>query len=378
MDQLSVDISLDLPDFSLEFSHVFRLHGITALFGPSGCGKSTLLRVIAGLERRAAGRVAYGAELWQGGRRMVPTHRRGVGYVFQDTRLFPHLDVAGNLRYAERRAPPEKGGFSRDDVIQALDLAPLLARRPQLLSGGERQRVAIGRSLLSRPRLLLMDEPLAALDARRKGDLMGHIARLPRMFGLPVLYVTHAIDEVTRLADDIVALSDGRLLAAGEVAATLERLDLPPVSGRFEAGSVIEAIVRDYDREYLLTRLDVAGQTLVMPGTSVPPGARLRLRVRARDVSLALSRPHDISIRNILSGRLTEIRAERDTAFAEVLVDIGAGQHLRARLTRASVADLGLAPGVAVFALIKSVAFDRRALPRGAMDDPPPAGRSRD
>ncbi len=362
----------------MAFSHVFQLRGITALFGPSGCGKSTLLRVIAGLERRAAGRVAYGAEVWQEGRRMVPTHRRGVGFVFQDTRLFPHLDVAGNLRYAHRRAPSGAGGFSRDDVIDALDLAPLLGRRPHLLSGGERQRVAIGRTLLSRPRLLLMDEPLAALDAHRKGDLMPHIARLPQMFGLPVLYVTHAIDEVTRLADDIVALADGRLLAAGEVAATLERLDLPPVSGKFEAGSVIEADVLGFERKYMLTRLDVAGQTLVMPGTSVPPGARLRLRVRARDVSLALSRPHDISIRNILSGRLIEIRAEPDTAFAEALVDIGGGQHLRVRLTRASVADLGLAPGVAVFALIKSVAFDRRALPRRVGDDLRPGRHGRD
>ncbi len=370
MATLEIDIRLGLPDFTLEVAHSFALKGITALFGPSGCGKSTLLRVIAGFERGASGRVALGGEVWQDRRRFVLPHRRGVGYVFQDTRLFAHLDVAGNLRYAERRAP--LGGIARSDVIEALDLGPLLRRRPVRLSGGERQRVAIGRTLLSHPRLLLMDEPLAALDGHRKHDLMPYIARLPGAFGVPILYVTHSIDEVTRLADDIVALSEGRLLAAGEVAATLERLDLPPVSGRFEAGSLIQARVKGVDRKFMLTLLDVAGQEMVMPGMAVPEGADLRLRVRARDVSLARRRPEEISIRNILAGRVAEIASEPTTAFAEVLVDIGGGQHLRARLTRASVSDLDLAPGAEVFVLVKSVAFDRRALPREA--DPGQAG----
>lgn len=366
MTELRVDLQLDFPAFSLALAHDFPLSGITALFGPSGCGKSTVLRVIAGLERGADGRVAFGSETWQAERLFVRPHLRGVGYVFQDTRLFPHLSVEGNLRYAERRSSRGDGRIRWPDVIGALDIGPLLARRPASLSGGERQRVAIGRTLLTRPRLLLMDEPLAALDRGRKADLYPHIGNLPEIFGLSVIYVTHSIGEVTLLANRIVALADGRLLAAGGVAETLEKLDLTAASGRFEAGAVVEGRVTGIDRRFLLTEIAVAGQTIRMPGTAQPVGETLRLRVRARDVALAVIRPEGLSIRNILSGHVAEIVVEADTAFAEVLVDIGEGQRLRSRITRAAVSDLSLAEGSPVFALVKSIAFDRRALPRAA------------
>ncbi len=358
---LSVDIRLALAGFSLEVAHGFELGGITALFGASGAGKSMLLRVISGLERGASGRVEFGGEPWQGAGRFVPAHKRGVGYVFQDSRLFEHLDVAGNLRFAARRS----GSGRFDAVVKTLDLAPLLARRVAALSGGEQQRVAIGRTLLGAPRLLLMDEPMAALDHHRKARLLPYIARLPEAFGLPVIYVTHSVEEVTRLADRMVVLAAGKVLAAGGVAETLARLDIAEASGKFEAGSVVRAVVTGQDARFRLTELSLAGQALSMPASAVDIGAELRLRIRARDVAIAVEKPEGLSIRNVLEGRVLEIMQEAETAFAELLLEIGDGQRLRARITRASVAELGLRVGQPVFALVKSVSFDRRALPKG-------------
>lgn len=365
MSDLSIDVRVTYPEFTLSVAHDFAGEGITALFGPSGCGKSTLLRVIAGFERGAVGRVAFGDEVWQEARTRTAPHLRGVGYVFQDARLFPHLTARGNLDYAHKRAAKVPARYSFDDVVDVLDLAPLFDRRAPQLSGGERQRVAIGRTLLARPRLLLMDEPLAALDTRRKGEILPYIARLPKAFDLPILYVTHALEEVTQLCDRIVALAAGKVVAAGGVAETLERLDLADVQGRFEAGSVLTGHVAAQDTALHLTRVDLGGVTLEVPQIGLEPGAEVRLRVRARDVSLARARPEGLSIRNILPARILGVTVEPATAYAEVLLDLG-GQHLRARITRAAVQDLGLATGADVFALIKSVSFDRQALPRAA------------
>jgi molybdate transport system ATP-binding protein len=363
MSVLSLDIRVAFPGFALDVAQDFPAQGITALFGPSGCGKSTLLRVIAGFEGSATGRVAFGSEVWMDARTHLAPHRRGVGYVFQDARLFPHLSARGNLDYAARRARGFPAQYSFDDVVRVLDLAPLFDRRAQQLSGGERQRVAIGRTLLSRPRLLLMDEPLAALDTKRKAEIMPYIARLPQAFGLPILYVTHALEEVTQLCDRIVALSAGRVVATGGVAETLERLDLEGVQGHFEAGAVLRGRVMAQDAALHLTRIDLGCATLEVPEIGLDPGAEVRLRVRARDVSLARNRPEGLSIRNILNARVLAVVPEPDTAFAEVLLDLG-GQNLRARITRAAVLDLQLAAGQDVVALVKSVAFDRQALPR--------------
>ncbi|MEX2455037.1 MAG: molybdenum ABC transporter ATP-binding protein [Rhodospirillaceae bacterium] len=380
MTDLTLDVRIAYPDFELDVSHRFAMDGITALFGPSGCGKTTLLRIVAGLEKRTEGRIAFGEETWldAGGRVFVQPHRRGVGYVFQDARLFPHLSVEGNLRYAERRSVRNDDRVTMDDVISALDLGPLLARRTGALSGGERQRASIGRTLLTRPRLLLMDEPLAALDVQRKAEILPYIERLPGTFGVPVVYVTHAIDEVARLAQRMVVLAAGKKVADGPVTEVLERLDLQPATGRFEAGVVLTARVVGHDAGFRLTRLDHRGQRIEMPMVDLPVGSEVRLRVRARDVSLATVRPTGISVRNILSGTISQIEEEPDTAYAETLVDVG-GAKLRARITRAAVAELSLAPGMPVFALVKSIAFDRRALVSAAPLLPPePAGRESD
>jgi len=360
---LSVDIRVDFPGFSLEVAQEFAGDGITAVFGPSGCGKSTLLRSIAGFEPGAAGRVRFGDEVWMDARRSLAPHRRGVGYVFQDARLFPHLSVRGNLDFSARRAGGVPARYGFDDVAEVLDLAPLFARRVTQLSGGERQRVAIGRTLLARPRLLLMDEPLAALDTRRKGEILPYIARLRTAFRLPVLYVTHALEEVTQLCDRIVALAAGRVVATGDVASVLERLDLADVQGRFEAGAILLGRITGRDAAMHLSRVDLGGATLDVPEISRPVGEEVRLRVRARDVSLARGRPEGLSIRNRLAATVLAVEEENAGAFAEVLLDV-AGQHLRARVTRAAIRELGLVAGDAVTALVKSVAFDRQALPR--------------
>jgi molybdate transport system ATP-binding protein len=369
MPVLRCAIERHFRDFSLTIDETFGLDGITAVFGPSGSGKTTLLRAIAGLDRGISGTIRFAEQVWQDDRRriFVPPHKRGVGYVFQDARLFPHLNVAANLRYAERRSRPAQTGIGIgfDDVVEALDLAPLLDRETAALSGGERQRVAIGRTLLARPQLLLMDEPLAALDGRRKAAILPYIERLPATFGVPVLYITHAIAEVSQISQHMVLLSDGGISANGPVTEIMERLDLYPMTGRFEAGVVLDARVVAHDAGYRLTDLDVAGQRMVVPALDLPTDATLRLRIRARDVSLATARPDGISIRNILTGTIAEIAEEPETAFAEVLIDLG-GAHIRARVTRYSVADLALAPGRPVFALIKSVAIDRRMIVTGA------------
>lgn len=363
MARLTLDLTLDHGAFDLKIDHEAELSGITALFGPSGAGKSSLLRVIAGLERRAAGRVAFEGEAWQdsAARAFVPPHRRGIGLVFQDARLFGHLSVRGNLRYAARRAPGGSVAMGEPAVIAALDLGPLLDRRPASLSGGERQRVALGRALLTRPRLMLMDEPLSGLDIRRKAAILPYIARLPEAFGVPVLYVTHAIDEVTRIADRMIALKAGRVAAAGPLAETFARLDLDAGGSRFEAGVILRARVTGHDPAYALTGLEAEGQPLVMPAADVAAGSEVQLRIRARDVMLARARPEGVSAQNLLEGRVSEIVSEAETAFAEVFVSVGA-QSLRARITRAAVDQLGLAEGVPVVAVLKAISFDRRVL----------------
>lgn len=353
---LNVDIRLPRDGFTLNVAHDFAAAGVTTLFGPSGCGKTSLLQVIAGHET-ADGSLTWDDMDWRG----LAAHVRRVGYVFQDGRLFGHLDVAGNLDFAAKRARGDSR-IKRDDVIDVLGIGGLLHRSVTDLSGGERQRVAIARSLLNQPRLMLMDEPLAALDHKAKARIMPLIAALPRQFDVPVIYVTHALDEVAQVSDQVVMMQDGRVAAHGPVAEMLSRPDLQGLSGRFEAGSILQGVVLDHDEALHLTGLDVGGLRFDMPAIEAAVGQSLRLRVRARDVTLATQRPTGISTRNIHEGQILKIMPESDTAFAEVLVDLGPAQ-VQARVTRAAVADLDLAIGKPVFALIKSVSFDRRALP---------------
>ena len=377
MTALAIDVRLVRDEFSLHVNTQMDLDGITAVFGPSGAGKTTLLRIVAGLETRAEGRVAVGDELWQDtdGGVMVPAHARHLGFVFQDGRLFPHLTVEGNLRFAAERARRRYRGRTGDAsgagaggqhaagpdmsaVVGALDLKGLLERSTDTLSGGEQQRVAMGRALLADPRVLLMDEPLSALDLRRKAEIIPYIERLAGEFGVPMLYVTHNVDEVARLASCMLLLADGRLAAQGGVAEVLERVELWPLTGRLEAGSVLEAIAGvTHDG---ITSLDVEGETLRIPAIGVAPGTPVRLRVAAREVAVACERPQRLSIRNVLPARVLRIEFT-EAPFAELLLDVH-GQHLRSRVTREAVEDLGLHEGQPVFALIKSVAFEGRLL----------------
>ena len=363
-DLLSLRVRLSFPGFDLDVTEELHLDGVTALFGPSGGGKSTLLRTIAGFETPRTGRIALGGETWFDSetRVNVPAHLRPVGFMFQDARLFGHLGVAGNLAFADKRSRTRAAGFHHGDVIAALDLRPLMDRSIGSLSGGERQRVALARTLLTRPKLLLLDEPLSALDVERKADILPYLEELPKRFGIPTIYVSHALEEVVRLADRVLVLADGRPQGYGPAAAIVERLDLQPITGRFEAGALVEARVTGQDERLALTHLDLDGETLKMPMVDhLKPGDTIRLRIRARDVALATRRPEGISIRNVLPGIVDDIAPEPDTAFAEVYVALKT-TRFRARLTRAAVEDLGLTKGTSVFALIKSVTFDRRSI----------------
>ncbi len=346
--------------FRLDVSFRIPATGITALFGPSGSGKTTILRCIAGL-RRLPGRFLIGGESWQDDDRGVfrRPHQRRVGYVFQEASLFPHLSVRGNLRYAVRRAGATPT-LAFDAIVEMLGLGLLLERAPATLSGGERQRVAVGRALLSQPRLLLMDEPLSALDQRAREEILARFEVLHRALSIPMLYVSHDLAEVARLSDHLVVLAAGTRLADGPVGEILERLDLYPTAQRFEAGVVLDARVAAHDPRYHLSRLRHDRQVITVPRVEAAVGEPVRLRIRARDVALSTRRPRAISIRNVLPGTVAELREQPGTAYAEALVEIGGGRR-RARITREAAADLGLRVGSQVFALVKSISFERPA-----------------
>jgi molybdate transport system ATP-binding protein len=356
MSSLSLNVALDRPGFDLRVALELNLTGITAVFGPSGSGKTTLLRIVAGLEREARGTVAYDGEAWAAEGTHVPVHRRRIGYVFQDGRLFPHLSVEENLRYALQRSTrgARRPAIDLASAVDALDLAALLARRTTSLSGGEQQRVAIARALLASPRLMLMDEPLSSLDAARKKEILPHIERLPQTFGVPVLYVTHNVDEVARLANDVVLLAAGRAVAHGPVGEIFERSDLSTLTGGLEAGVVVRARVLAHENG--VATLAWGAQQLRVPMAAAKIGALHPLRIHARDVAVATVRPERLSIRNVLGARIVAIE-EGANMNVELLLDVD-GKHLRARITRDALDELDLAVGREVYALVKSVALE--------------------
>jgi molybdate transport system ATP-binding protein len=358
--RLEVSVAKHLGAFALEAEFASD-GGVTALFGRSGSGKTSVLNAIAGLLRPERGRIALDGEpMFDSAAGVnVAAHRRRIGYVFQEGRLLPHLTVRQNLLFGRRfaRAP---GAVALDKVTELLGLAALLERRPHDLSGGEKQRVAIGRALLADPRLLLMDEPLAALDAPRKSEILYYVERLRDELRVPIVYVSHSLDEVVRLADTVVVMSEGRVLDSGPVDETMARMELRPYLGRFEGGAVIEARVAEQDLEMGLARLDFPGGALYAPDVDALVGERVRVRIRARDVSLATVRPESISMLNVLPGTLKAL-GESAGASVDVQIDV-AGTILLARVTRKSVAALGLVPGRPVYALVKAVAIDRHSV----------------
>ena len=353
---IAIDLILRRGAFTLEAAFEAG-PGLTALFGRSGSGKTTLIDLIAGLARPDRGRIiAEGTTLVDSAARIfLPPHRRRVGVVFQDARLFPHLSVRTNLGYGRvfggRAADP--AGFAA--VTEMLGIGHLLDRRPAGLSGGERQRVAIGRALLAKPRLLLMDEPLAALDEARKAEILPYIERLRDEAGVPIVYVSHAVAEVARLATTVIVLEAGRVAASGPAEAILRRADLVPVHAA-EAGALLDMVVAETDPETGLTRLTGRAGQLLVPGLPAhPPGTRLRVRIPARDVLVATEPPRGLSARNILPGHVFALTP----SGAEVSVDIDCnGALIAARVTAAASLELGLAPGRSVHAVIKSAAFD--------------------
>ena len=353
-----------LGGFTLDAAFTVPMQGITALFGASGSGKTTILRAIAGLQR-LPGSLSVGGEVWQDDAAGVfrRPHERPVGYVFQEASLFPHLSVRRNLVFGRDRAiaagAAEDVRF--DDVVEFLGLAKLLDRAPARLSGGERQRVAIGRALLAQPKLLLMDEPLAALDLASKEEILPYLETLHERLQVPALYVSHDLAEVQRLADTIVLLEHGKVLATGPLADVLTDVNLPSAR-RPDASAVLDAEVGAYDERYGLTAVTVDGGALLVPGRIGEPGAHRRIRVAAADVSLATERPSRTTITNVLPARVIELRPIDDAQMNVVLTlgERGEGARVLARVTRRSVELLGIATGQAVFAQVKAVSMIRR------------------
>jgi len=346
---------LDLPGFMLDVDLLLPETGVTALFGPSGSGKTTLLRAIAGLERVAAGRLVVGGEVWQDGATFLPVHARPLGYVFQEASLFPHLSVRANIDYGRKRSRTAITAAALDRIVELLGIGALLARKPEQLSGGERQRVALARALAVGPRLLLMDEPLAALDLARKQEILPYLERLRAELKLPILYVSHAPDEVARLADHLVVLEAGRVQAQGPLVQVLADVATPIRLGE-DDGVVLTGVIAERDARWHLARVQCAGADFWVRDGDHAIGKLVRMRILARDVSIAHSHTSDSSILNILSAEVIEVGMEPHPALAMVKLRIGSSSLL-ARVTRRSVETLGLVPGTKVFAQIKAVAL---------------------
>jgi molybdate transport system ATP-binding protein len=353
---LEIKVKKRLGGFTVDVAFATGEAGVTALFGRSGAGKTSVINMVAGLFPPEEGLIVVnGRKLFDSEHSLdLPPEKRRCGYVFQDGRLFPHLTVKANLTYGMKLVPRAERYVRYDQVVELLGIGHLLARRPAKLSGGEKQRVAIGRALLTSPSLLLMDEPLASLDSARKGEVLPFIARLPRELSVPILYVTHSWDEILNLADTVVLLESGKVVAEGSLEDLMSRLDLQRFAGSFDAGVVVRTVVEGHDRIAGLTSLRFGDRVLKIPLFNAPIGDRIRVRIRSRDVAIALSRPQDISVQNIFPATVEEI-AEIGEALVDVRLNMGC--TLFSRITPAAKADLKVTPGQQVFALVKSVAI---------------------
>src|SRR5574343_1189594 len=354
--EIKARFCIERNDFRLDVDLVLPGHGVTALFGHSGSGKTTCLRAMAGLERASEGYFSLGGEIWQEEARQhfVPTHQRALGMVFQEASLFPHLSVRGNMEFGQKRARGSANGFSLPEMAQLLGIEHLLDRSPAQLSGGERQRVAIARALLARPKILLMDEPLAALDLKRKLEILPYLERLHGELAIPIIYVSHAPDEVARLADYLVLLDAGKVVASGALNQVLSRIDLPTAFAD-DAGVVIQASVAEHELDDL-TRLEFPGGAIFVSRRHEPIGTALRCRIHARDVSLTLVPQLQSSILNCVNAIVVDLVPTDTPRHVLVKLD-AAGDPLLARITRRSAEKLGIRPGLALRAQIKAVAL---------------------
>jgi molybdate transport system ATP-binding protein len=352
---IEVALKSRLGEFDLDVAFSAPERGVTALFGRSGSGKTSVLRAIAGLAPNARGLVRINNEVWQDARRFLPTHRRALGYVFQEASLFPHLSVRRNLEYGLRRVPAQERQITFHDAVELLGITGLLQRSSQRLSGGERQRVAIARALLTSPRLLLMDEPLSALDHEAKQAILPYLETLHDEFGIPSLYVSHDPNEVARLADYMVVLEAGKVVAEGEAAPLLTRLDLP-LSGYDDAAALLEGNVSSHDLTYHLTWISLQGNRIAVAREDLPVGRHARVRIQARDVSLSLRAHADTSILNILPARVIDTHDINQTQML-VRLALEDGQTLLSRITRRSAMGMGIREGIQLYAQVKSVAL---------------------
>lgn len=352
---IRANLALNRGDFTLNCNFELPETGISALFGPSGCGKTTLLRCIAGLEKNCTGTLSLRGQYWQDNNRFLPAHQRPLGFVFQQPNLFAHLSARGNIRYAQKRAWPGNSDkfIETDGLIELLGLEPLLQRKPHALSGGEQQRVAIARALAIKPSLLVMDEPLSALDYQRKQEILPYLQNLHKELAIPMLYVSHSRDEIAQLADTLMLMEDGRIQAQGPLDELLTRLDLP-LARRSDATVVIRARRATPEPQYCLTRLDTEIGELLLPGLHTINDA-FRVQIHAKDVSLCLHRPQHSSILNILSAQVEALQTEPQ---GQMLVRLRAGNAIvLARISQKSAMMLNLSPGTRLYAQIKTAAL---------------------
>ena len=364
-DKLIINCAKTYPDFKLAISEEFSLGGITAIFGPSGAGKSSLLKMIAGIERPDNGKITFKGETWFDKRLNIAPHKREAGYLFQSGSLFPHLDVQKNLAFADKRSRHIENGTSMDGVIHALGLQPLLGRKTVTLSGGEHRRAALGRILLSRPKVLLLDEPLTGLDRARKRGLVSLMKSMTTAFALPCLYVSHDIEEVMALADHVMIIKNGTSQAHGPATQILNQIDTLPLTDLdIDPGAIFEASVQKIEGDMMRLKIDqTAGEAaLLMPSQpSISQGQILRIKIRSQDVSIATKRPKNLSIQNCLKGQIKDIQAVKGTVFFDILIALERPAQtaplLKSRITRRAKDSLGLSIGQDIYALIKTASL---------------------
>jgi molybdate transport system ATP-binding protein len=348
---LNATFKVDYPGFALDVDLKLPASGITVVFGPSGSGKTTLLRCLAGLEKSQTMEIA--GEVWQNENTFIPVNQRAIGMVFQDSRLFPHLNVRKNLLYGYKRTPVDSRRLHLEEVMHVLALENLMERGIENLSGGEKQRVALGRALLISPKILLMDEPLAALDAQRKTEIIPFIRKIEKELSIPIIYVTHSMNEVLQLVDTIVILKEGKVVTWGPVGKVFADINLRDTIGDQHSGAVLDTTVLEHDTEFEITRLDFMGQELSVPLQKIPLGQRLRVHIHSKDVSLATQPPNGLtSVLNILKAKVKTIG---ENAGYSVDIELDAGRPLLATITRKSLSNLSLHPGQSIYAFIKAI-----------------------
>ncbi len=363
MSTLHLQIKMKRSAFKLEVDLQLPGQGISAIFGPSGSGKTTLLRAVAGLEKNQQGRIQIGAHIWQDTQQGIdlPTWKRPLGYVFQEASLLQHFSVSDNLNFGLKRALKTSGNAQTDAAkallasIELLGIGNLLQRMPHQLSGGERQRVAIARAIAMKPQLLLMDEPFASLDVARRQEIFPWLSKLRDELKMPMLYVTHSVEEVTRLADHLVVLDQGQVKAQGTVSGVLMQVVNPVVVGE-EAGALIAGYIGAVDTQWHLSRIDFEGGCVWMRDAGLPVGKAVRIRILARDVSLVTIEPQNTSIQNQLRGHIQSITPDVHPSQVMVVLKCGAEEVL-ARVTKRAVDELALQVGQPVWAQVKSVAL---------------------